>query len=86
MFLVDYYFGYGKWITILRLIGGPMLILFGLDLYRNGFDKFSVAYSGFCILCGVYMIFKPYLSILFRLDSYKNEEVDIKVVKELLII
>jgi hypothetical protein len=79
MFLKDYYFGFGRWITILRLIGGPLLILIGLDLYKKGFDKFSVAYSGFCILYGVYMIFKPYLWVLFRLDNYKTENVDIEV-------
>jgi hypothetical protein len=79
MFIKDYYFGFGKWITILRLIGGPLLILIGMDLYNKGFDKFSIAYSGICILYGVYMIFKPYLWVLFRIDSYKTENVDIKI-------
>ena len=86
MFLQDYYFGYSKWITLLRLVGGPGLILIGLDLYRKGFDKFSVAYSGFCLLYGVYMIFKPYLWVLFRLDNYKTENVDIKVDNDFLLI
>lgn len=79
LFLLDYYFGYSKWVTLVRLIGGPGLILIGLDLYKKGFDKFSVAYSGFCLLFGVYMIFKPYLLVLFQLDNYKTENVDIKV-------
>jgi hypothetical protein len=79
LFLKDYYFGYNKWITILRLIGGPLLITLGLDLYIKGFDKSSIAYSGFCILYGVYMIFKPYLWILFRLDSFKTEKVEISI-------
>jgi hypothetical protein len=86
MFLKDYYFGFGRWITFLRLIGGPLLILIGLDFYKKGFDKFSVAYSGFCILYGVYMIFKPYLWVLFRLDNYKTENVEIKVNDDFLII
>ena len=86
MFLKDYYFGHSNWITILRLIGGPLLILIGLDLYRKGFDKFSVAYSGFCILYGVYMIFKPYLWILFRLDNFKTENLEINVNDDLMII
>jgi hypothetical protein len=86
MFLQDYYFGYSNWITILRLIGGPLLILIGLDLYRKEFDKFSVAYSGFCILYGVYIILKPFLWILFHLDNYKTENVDIKVYEDFLII
>jgi hypothetical protein len=86
MFLQDYYFGYGKWITILRLIGGPGLILIGLDLYKKGFDKISVAYSGFCLLYGVYMIFKPYLWVLFRLDNYKTENIDVKVNTDFLLL
>lgn len=86
MFLQDYYFGYGKWSTILRLIGGPGLILIGLDLFKKGFDKFSVAYSGFCFLYGVYMIFKPYLWVLFRLDNYKTENIDIKIDKDFLLL
>jgi hypothetical protein len=86
MFLQDYYFGYGKWITLLRLIGGPGLILIGLDLYRKGFDKFSVAYSGFCLLYGIYMIFKPYLWVLFRLDNYRTENVVIQVDEDSLLL
>lgn len=79
MFIQDYYFGYGKGITTLRLIGGPGLILIGLDLYKKEIDKFLVAYSGFCLLYGVYMVFKPYLWILFRIDNYKTEDFDIKI-------
>jgi hypothetical protein len=86
MFIQDYYFGYGKWITLLRIIGGPGLILIGLDLYKKGFDKFSVAYSGFCLLYGVYMIFKPYLWVLFRLDNYKTEDIEIKVSDDILLL
>jgi hypothetical protein len=86
MFLNDYYFGYGKWITILRLIGGPLLMMIGLYFYNNGFDKFSIAYSGFCILYGVYMIFRPYLWIIFRLDNYKTERVYIQVGTDYLLI
>ena len=86
MFLQDYYFGYGKWITVLRLIGGLGLILIGLDLYKKGFDKFSVAYSGFCLIYGIYMILKPYLWIIFRLDNYKTENVEIKVSDDYLLL
>ena len=74
MFLLDYYYGHEKWLTILRLIGGPLLILIGLDLYNKGFDKTSVVYSGFCIVLGVFMILKPYMWILFQLDNYKTEK------------
>lgn len=86
MFLQDYYFGYGKWIAILRLIGGPSLILIGVNIFDKGSDKFSVAYSGFCFLYGVYMIFKPYLWVLFRLDNYKTENINIKVASDFLLL
>ena len=86
MFLQDYYFGYSKWITTLRLIGGPVLILIGLNLYTKGDNKFSVAYSGICLLYGIYMIFKPYLWVLFRLDNYKTENIDIQVDKDFLLL
>ena len=82
MFLNDYYFGYKRWITLLRLIGGPLIILIGVDLYLKGNNKIAVAYSGFCVLFGMYMIFKPFLWILFRLDNYKTENINIKVTKE----
>lgn len=86
MFIQDYYFGYGKWVTGLRLVGGPLLILIGLDLYTKELDKFSVAYSGFCIIYGIYLIFKPYLWFLIRFENYKTEEVEIKVSDDILLV
>lgn len=79
MFLHDYYFGYGNLIKLLRLLGGPALVLIGLHLFEQGLDKATVAYAGFCILYGIYMLLKPYLWILFRLDQYKTEAVEIKI-------
>ncbi len=86
MFLMDYYYGHEKWMTILRVIGGPLIILIGIELYKEGFDKISVAYSGFCILFGVYMIIKPFMLILFQLDNFKTENVDIKFFDDFLTI
>jgi hypothetical protein len=86
MFLHDYYFGYSKWITFLRLFGGPIILLIGLDLYKNGYDKFSVAYSGFCLIYGVYLILKPYLWFLLRLDNFKTGNVEIKVSNDFLLL
>ena len=86
MFINDYYFGYGNLILLLRIIGGPLIVFIGYNLYRDGFDKFSVAYSGLCIIYGIYMIFKPYLWILFRLDYYKTEEVNIKITENEILI
>lgn len=79
MFIKDYYFGYSKWITILRLLGGPLLMIIGLYFYTTGIDKFSIAYSGICILYGAYMIVKPIVWVLSRFDSYKTETLDIKI-------
>ncbi len=78
MFLKDYYYGREKWLTILRTIGGSLLILIGFDLYLKGFDKATVAYSGLCVLFGVYIIIKPYILLLFRFDNYKTENVNIR--------
>jgi len=83
---MDYYYGHEKWMTILRVIGGPLIILIGIELYKEGFDKISVAYSGFCILFGVYMIIKPFMLILFQLDNFKTENVDIKFFDDFLTI
>lgn len=82
MFIIDYYWGYGKLISLLRILGGPSLTFIGLDLYLNGYDKFSVAYSGVLILYGIYMIFKPYLWVLVRLENYKTENVSIGVFED----
>jgi len=79
MFLNDYYFGFGNFIMLLRIIGGPLLVLFGYNLYNDGFDKFSIAYSGFCIVYGIYLIIRPYLWILIRLENYNTEEVVVEI-------
>ena len=86
MFLKDYYFGYGNLITILRLVGGPLLILIGMKVFNLGLDKLAIAYSGFAFLYGAYMIFKPYLWVLFRLDSFKTEKVKIEIDTNFLVI
>ena len=62
-------------------MGGALLILFGYKLYNDGFDKFSVAYSGVCLIYGIYLIIRPYLWILIRLENYKTEEVDVGILE-----
>lgn len=85
-FLHDYYFGYGKWITGLRLLGGPFLVLLGWMYFQQANDKVSVAYGGVCFLYGIYMLFRPYLWVLFRLDGYKTEQVELHITEEMLFI
>ena len=46
MFLHEYYLGQSNIITLFRLIGGPLLIVFGIDFYQRN-DRFAVAYGGF---------------------------------------
>lgn len=85
-FLHDYYFGHGKWIAGLRLMGGPLLLLIGINQYKLSEDKASIAYGGFCFVYGIYMLLRPYLWVLFRLDSYKAERIEIRVNEGMLFI
>lgn len=86
MFLHDYYFGYGKWLTSLRFIGGPALIIIGFDIYSKGIGDFFIAYAGVCIFYGAYMIFRPFLWILLRYGIFKTEDIDIMISDDYLII
>ena len=85
MFLSEYYFGQTNIITILRFIGGPILIFLGIEFYQRN-DKFAVAYGGSMFLYGIYYIFKPLTWILFRLDSFKTVNLNIEVLDDRIII
>ncbi|MFZ0282781.1 MAG: YcxB family protein [Bacteroidales bacterium] len=86
MFLYEYYFGYNFYIKVMRLIGGPIFILIGINFYKMEYDKFSIAYSGFCFLFGIYYTLKPILWILFRWKQYESDKVRIGIDDDRIII
>ena len=84
MFLNEYYFGSSSLISAIRIFGGPLLVLIGIDFYQGSYlydrsNKLSIAYGGFCVLYGVYLILKPIFWILFRLDSFKTVKLSVEV-------
>jgi hypothetical protein len=79
IFIYEYYFGYNLFIKIIRLLGGPLIFLFGIHFYKMGYDKFSIAYSGFCLLFGAYFTFKPLIWILSRWKMYESDKVMIEI-------
>lgn len=81
MFLNEYYFGYSWWISGMRIVGGPLLVLIGIQMYDNS-DRFDFVYGWLCLLYGIYMIVKPILWILFRLDSFNSIDIQIGVSEE----
>ena len=81
MFLHEYYFGQSSIVTLMRIIGGPVLILMGIDFYQRN-DKFAVAYGGFMFFYGIYYILKPLFWILLRLDSFKTVNLNIEILED----
>lgn len=71
MSLYEYYWGQNWWLSLLRLLAGPLLILIGIFLVQVG-DNVSVAYGGFSVGYGIYYTLKPFLRIALRLDYYKT--------------
>ncbi|MGI4883578.1 MAG: hypothetical protein ACRYFR_01305 [Janthinobacterium lividum] len=73
LFFYEYYLGRTAWVKWLRIFGGPLMILIGVQFYRrfevySSTHKAAVAFGGFSFLYGVYYILKPVmmLSILWR--------------------
>jgi len=84
MFFNEYYFGHSIWISAIRIFGGPLLILIGVDLYQGSYSyqsssRFDIAFGGFCVFYGVYLVFKPIFWVLFRLDSFKTVNLNVDV-------
>jgi len=86
VFLNEYYLGYGLYFSILRIIGGPIILLMGLNLYYNGNTKFGISYSGFMIFFGIYYLLKPTIIILTQRVWFKNFDLDYQNENEKIII
>lgn len=86
IFLNEYYFGYGIFFSILRIIGGPLILIIGLNLYFNGNEKTEIGYSGFMIIFGVYYLLKPVIIILTQKSWFKNFDLNYKIEPEKIIV
>jgi hypothetical protein len=75
IFLNEYYFGFGNWVTILRMFGGPFMLLMGMFLYNFGQNKIHIAYGGALILFGFYYFIRPVMFIWMRKEWLKRETV-----------
>lgn len=83
MFLNEYYFGRSKALTLIRVFTGPLMIYVGIK-FLNIYNERAFAY--FSILYGSYLIVKPLVWILIRLNSYKTVEVSIDVQEDHILI
>ncbi|WP_373060307.1 hypothetical protein [Zunongwangia sp. H14] len=79
IFLNEYFFGYGVFFTIVRLIGGPLILIMGLNLYFTGDTKLGVGYAGFMIAFGIYYILKPLIIILTKKSWFQNFDLSYKI-------
>lgn len=79
MYLIEYYFGFNKFVTPLRIVGGPFFILLGFTiLYKYPVEN-SFYYVGFSFIFGFFVIMRPYIQMVFSLENFKTEEIEINV-------
>lgn len=83
MFLNEYYFGKSKALTMIRIFTGPLMTYAGIQ-FLNTYEEF--AFACFSIVYGGYLIVKPLIWILFRLDSFKTVDVAIDVQEDFIAI
>lgn len=83
MFLNEYYFGHSKTLTIIRIVTGPLMIYVGFQFLAT-YDEVTFAY--FSILYGSYLIIKPFVWILLRLNSFKTVSLAIDVHEDFIVI
>lgn len=86
IFLNEYYFGYGFFYSIMRIIGGPLILIMGLNLYYNGHTKPGIGYSGFMIFFGIYYLISPLITILTQKAWFKNFDLNYEIESEKIII
>lgn len=83
MFLNEYYLSRSKALTLMRIFSGPLMIYIGVNFLTTYHDR---AFAYFSILYGCYLIIKPLVWILFRLNSFKTEAVEIDVQEDFILI
>ena len=78
LFLIEYYTSNKAWANVTRLIGGPVLIGYGVRLYYYS-ARFAIGYGGFCFLFGIYYFLKPALIIAIRPSLFKASSFDLHI-------
>lgn len=86
IFLNEYFFGYGVFFSIVRIVGGPLILAMGLNQYLNGNTKAGIGYSGFMIFFGIYYTLKPLIIVLTQKSWFKNFDLDYEIEPEKIII
>ncbi len=86
IFLNEYYFGYGIFYSILRIISGPVILIMGLNLYFNGSTKLGISYSGIFVIFGIYYILRPLIILLTKKSWIKNFDFDYSINPEKIVI
>ena len=81
LFLQEYYTGNSAWLNSMRIIGGPVLIGYGIHLYSDS-ERFAIGYGGFCFLYGIFYILKPILIIAIRSSLFQLVSFDLYMTKE----
>lgn len=86
IFLTEYFFGYGIYYTMLRILAGPLIFLIGLNQYLSGSTKAGISYSGVMMFFGVYYLLKPLLTILTQKSWFDNFNLNYIITENLIII
>ncbi len=86
IFLNEYYFGYGIFYCILRIISGPLILIIGLNLYFNGNTKLGVSYSGVFVVFGIYYMLRPLIILLTKKSWVKNFDFDYSINSEKIVL
>ncbi len=86
IFLNEYYFGYGIFYSILRIISGPLILIMGLNQYFDESTKFGTNYSLIFIIFGVYFTLRPLITVLSKNTWFKNFDLDYSIEAEKIVI
>jgi len=86
IFLNEYYFGYGFFYSILRIVSGPLIIFLGLNQYTDKSTESGDNYALLFIIFGIYFILRPLISVLSKSSWLKNFDLDYTIEPEKIII
>ncbi|WP_299623689.1 YcxB family protein [uncultured Tenacibaculum sp.] len=81
IFLEEYYFGYGVFYTLLRILAGPLILIIGYNLYTPGNYK-GLLFIGF----GVYYTLQPLILLISSKTWFERFDLNYTVTPNKLII